>query len=86
MSRGWRRPGTGFVLLNIYVSAASGLNCDLRDGLLQCMDSLAVVRRLSSSEVGGILVPRPGTDLTFPALQGRFLTTGPPGKSPRTGL
>ena len=28
-----------------------------------------------------ILVPRPGMESTSPALQGRFSTTGPPGKS-----
>ena len=30
---------------------------------------------------GGILVPWPGIGLPSPALEGRFLTTGPPGKS-----
>ena len=30
----------------------------------------------------GILVPRLDTESTSPALQGRFLTTGPPGRSP----
>ena len=30
----------------------------------------------------GILVPWPGIEPTLPALEGRFLTTGPPGKSP----
>ena len=29
----------------------------------------------------GILVPRPETESTSPVLQGRFLTSGPPGKS-----
>ena len=29
----------------------------------------------------GILVPRPGIEPTSPALEGRFLITGPPGKS-----
>ena len=29
----------------------------------------------------GILVPQPGTKPMSPALQGEFLTTGPPGKS-----
>ena len=28
-----------------------------------------------------VLVPRPGIEPTSPALGGRFLTTGPPGKS-----
>ena len=29
----------------------------------------------------GILVPQPGMEPMSPALEGRFLTTGPPGKS-----
>ena len=37
---------------------------------------------LSCSTVCGILVFRPGTITTSPVLQGRFLTTRPPGKSP----
>ena len=36
---------------------------------------------LSCSEACGILVPWPGIKPASPALQGRFLTTGPPGKS-----
>ena len=32
-------------------------------------------------EAGGILVPQPGIELTSPALEGGFLTTGSPGKS-----
>ena len=30
----------------------------------------------------GTSVPRPGLETRFPALRGRVLTTGPPGKSP----
>ena len=41
----------------------------------------AVARGLGRSEVCGILVPRPGTELASPELQGGFLTTGPPGRS-----
>ena len=37
--------------------------------------------RLSFSVACGILVPQPGIKPAFPALQGRFLTTGPPAKS-----
>ena len=37
--------------------------------------------RLSSSLACGILVPQPGIEPVFPALQGGILTTGPPGKS-----
>ena len=29
----------------------------------------------------GILIPQPGTEPVSPALEGGFLTTGPPGKS-----
>ena len=46
------------------------------------MDSWIVVHRLSCSVTRGILVPWPGIELASPALQGRFLITGPPGKSP----
>ena len=43
----------------------------------------AVARGLLSSccAACGILVPRPGIDPASPALEGRFLTAGPPGKS-----
>ena len=41
--------------------------------------SVDVVHRLSCPEVGG--VPRPEIESTSPAQIGRFLTTGPPGKS-----
>ena len=33
-------------------------------------------------ETCGILAPQPGIELTPPALEGKVLTTGPPGKSP----
>ena len=32
----------------------------------------------------GILVPRPGTEPTSPAVEGGFLATGPPGEVPRS--
>ena len=32
-------------------------------------------------EACGILAPQPGTEPTTPALEGKVLTTGPPGKS-----
>ena len=35
---------------------------------------------LSCSMACGILVPQPGIEPSFPALEGKFLTTGPPGK------
>ena len=51
---------------------------------LQCADSLVVMRRFSCPAAWGILVPRPEMEPTSPALEGRFLTTGPPGKSQET--
>ena len=36
---------------------------------------------LSCPVACGILVPRPGIEPVSPALEGRFSTTGPPGKS-----
>ena len=46
----------------------------------QCMDSV-VAHRLSCPGACGILLPSPGTEPSSVALQGRFLTSGPPGKS-----
>ena len=43
--------------------------------------SICGTRRLSCSSVGRILVIWPGTEPSSPALQGRFLTTGPQEKS-----
>ena len=49
---------------------------------LQCAGfSLVVAHGLSCPVACGILVPQPGIDPTSPALEGGFLTTGPPGKS-----
>ena len=45
-------------------------------------DAAVVAQRLRCSQACGILVPQPGVEPTSPALEGRFLTTGPPGKSP----
>ena len=42
--------------------------------------SVVVEHRLSCPEACGILVPRPGIEPVSPALAGKFLTTGPPGK------
>ena len=49
---------------------------------LQRMGSLVAARRVSCPTACGILVPQLGIEHTSPALEGRFLTTGPPGKSP----
>ena len=48
----------------------------------ECVGSLVAAHRLSCPAARGILVPWPGIKPASPALEGRFLTTGPPGKSP----
>ena len=46
------------------------------------LSSVVVVYRLSCPLACGILVPWPGIEPVSPAMAGRFLSTGPPGKSP----
>ena len=46
-----------------------------------CMGSVVAACGISCPADCGISVSLPGTEPTSPALQGRFLTTGPPGKS-----
>ena len=41
--------------------------------------SVVVAHVLSYSAACGVLVPQPGIEPTFPALQGGFVTPGPPG-------
>ena len=55
--------------------------CGTRALSLRCANSVVVVCRLSSPAAYGILVPQPGIEPTSPALEGRFFTNGPPGKS-----
>ena len=60
--------------------AAPGLSgCGTRAS--EQVGSVVVVLRLCCLEACGILVPHPWTKPKSPALQGGFLTTGPPGKS-----
>ena len=47
----------------------------MADLSLQHMDSLVVACSLCRSKVCGILVPQPGIEPVYPALQGGFLTT-----------
>ena len=62
--------------------AALGLSCS-KVGPSSChAGSFVVVRGISCSQAYGILVPQPGIEPAFPALQGGLVTTGPPGKSP----
>ena len=69
-----------FFLIFIYL-ATSGLSCITWDIFLQCADSLVVVHKFSCPKAHGILVPQFGIEPTPSALEGRFLTIGPPGKS-----
>ena len=71
-------------------SAALSLSCDVRDlgcgrHALHCgvQASLLVAQRLSCPAARGILIPQPRIEPMSPALEDRFLTTGPPGKSPK---
>ena len=48
---------------------------------LQHVGSFGVAHGLSYPKAHGIFVSQPGIEPAFPALEGRFLTTGPPGKS-----
>ena len=63
-------------------SRAHGL-CSLRHVALSLrrVSSVVVARGLSCPSTCGILVPRPGIEPVSLALEGRFFTTGPPGKS-----
>ena len=76
----------------IYFFAASGLSyvgsftaahwvssCGMRAP--EWVGSVAVLWGLNYSVACGILVPRPGIESMYPALQGRFSTPGPPRKS-----
>ena len=49
---------------------------------LEHVDSVVVARGLGCPMACGMLVPQPGIKPMSPALESRFLTTGPPGKSP----
>ena len=46
------------------------------------MGTVVAVVELRCSVAREILVPQPGIEATFPALQGGLFTTGPLGKSP----
>ena len=52
----------------------------------ECVGSVVMAPRLSCPAASGILVPRTGMESESSALEGRFLTAGPPGKSPETQI
>ena len=62
--------------------AVLGLSCRTQEGSsLWLFGSLVMVQWLSCPRACGILLPWPGMESMSPALKGRFLTTGPLGKS-----
>ena len=65
---------------------ARRLLCSCGEGAPECTGSVVGVRALSCPTARGLLVPRPGIEPKSPALEGRFLITGPTGKSPRYTL
>ena len=76
-----------FFFFNIYLFGCVGSQLWLVGFSLCQAWSFIVANRLSScSAACGILLPRPGIKPVSPVSQGRFLTTGPPGKSHLKGL
>ena len=71
-----------FVVVCGLFIVACGLLSSCGAGALEHAGLVVAARRLSCFTACGILVPQPGIKPTSPALEGRFLTTGPPGKSP----
>ena len=52
----------------------------------RCVGSVVTVHGLSCSVACGILLPGPGIEPMSPALQGRFLTTGPTREVPEVRI
>ena len=48
--------------------------------------SVVVAHGLSCPTACGILVPLPGIESASPALEGEFVTTGPPGEVPPSAI
>ena len=83
------------MLFKFIYLAGSGLGCNMQDlcrmtqglsawhadSLAVAQASAAAARGLRCSPARGVSAPQPGTKPTPPALQGKFLTTEPPGKS-----
>ena len=68
------------VIVLIYL-AVSGLSCGMQNLSLWCSGSAVEAQRLICPTTCGILVPQSGIKPESPALEGRFLTTGPSRKS-----
>ena len=67
-------------MLSLHRSAQASLTAAHRLLRLWHTGSVVAVCRLSFPEASEILVSQPGIQPTPPALEGRFLTDGPPGK------
>ena len=61
--------------------AACGLLSSCGSQVPECVGSAVVSLRFGCPVACGILVPRPRTEPPLPALEGRFVTPGPPRKS-----
>ena len=57
----------------------SGLSCSTRTLFFRCAGSVVVAGELSCPAAHGFLVLWPGVEPASPALEGGFITTGPPG-------
>ena len=83
----------GFFFFLLFSLASLGLSCSTWESSLCHVGyfgavpagSVVVAHRPSCLEACGILVPLPGMEPVSPAPQGRFLTTGPPGKLSHEG-
>ena len=71
------------VARGIFIAACGIFHCSVRDLSLQRVGSVVAALGLSCPVACGILVPQPGIKSASPALEGAFLTSGPPRKSPR---
>ena len=65
----------------IFSASCGTFSCTAQSLQLWCVGSVVVTCGLCCSVACGILVPQPGIESMYPALQNGFLTTGPPGKS-----
>ena len=64
------------------ILAVLDFHCLIQTFSIQCAGSVVAEHRLNCPEACEILVAPPGIQLVYPASEGRFLTIGPPGKSP----
>ena len=74
--------GSSLQCIGFCLVVARGLSsCDVQAP--ECTGSVVVAHGLRCPVACGILVPLPGIKPASSALEGGFLTTGPPGKSPK---